>query len=169
MTAPSLLVAVDPGVHGCGVAVFVDGVLGHAEYCGGLGDQIHPLLEPVERLEALLIDVSGGNRTIDLVAIECPQVYDAPKQVGRQSDLIRLAVVVGAVLAIARPWCKAALLLQPAEWKGQVKKEVMEQRIRERLAPEELGAVEDLELKTIAHNVIDAIGIGLVRCGRMGK
>lgn len=170
--ATGLTVSIDPGLHGCGVAVFLDGLLAHAEYTGGLGGQIHTLLEPIEPVERLLFEVAGEgtwDRTtapIHTLIVEVPQVYDTPKQKGRQVDVLRLYGVAIAIVAVARPFVRAALTLQPAEWKGQVPKDVMVERIKGRLSPDEMDVI-DLPSSTVEHNLWDAVGIGLRHAGRL--
>ena len=152
-----MLVAVDPGVHACGVAVFLrGGQLERAAYvtCAGGG--------PV----AVAGEVRDwfGSLVADRIVIERPQVYIPRLMKGDPNDLINLAMVVGALLATLHGPGETVL---PASWKGQVPKDIMVNRIKKRLAPEELARAMLPKTKDLQHNVFDAIGIGLWAVGRL--
>ena len=74
-------------------------------------------------------------------------------------------VAVGAAVASHFPVVET---LFPADWKGQVPKEVMTERIRRSLTEEERGRIEKCKA-SLMHNVLDACGIGLYRLGRLNK
>ncbi len=165
----SLIVGCDPGKHGNGLSIFVDGLLGHAQYTGGLGGQIDCLLEPEEPTTAILEELRVGVGMVDTLIIEVPQIYDQQKQVGDQEDLLDLAIIVGAVIRGARSCVKSVLRVKPARWKGQVPKDVMVERIKSKLSPAELACVDLPTAKGLHHNVWDGVGLGLYRLGRLGK
>lgn len=91
--------------------------------------------------------------------IEVPHVYAGHLQKGDQNDLISLAVMVGRYAEIASSRGFSVRLVKPAEWKGQLPKDVCWQRVRETLTPHELENVAKVP-KSDAHNMHDAIGIG---------
>lgn len=161
----SVLVPLDPGVHGHGVAVFAEGVLAWAGYVSGEGGSPHPLLETIQPI----IVVADWGEMIDLV-IEEPQVYDTPKQKGRQRDIIRLAFVAGAVAGALTALGRVSNLqtVQPAQWKGNLPKSVVMERVIAELAEEEQQVIE-CPSSGVLHNVYDAIGIGLHELRRIGK
>lgn len=162
----TFLASVDCGAHGLGCALFFSGELVSAEYLPGLGGQAHPLLEPVALFEAFL---EQAGEPIDELAIEIFQIYPGPQQKGDQGDLIKLAIVAGITMATAaQSGCKSICTLLPREWKGQLPKDIMIDRIKGRLSLEELAVVK-MPVKSVAHNVFDGIGIGLSRLGRLEK
>lgn len=117
-------------------------------------------------------DLSMGERFFreaDL-AIELPQVYRGSHQAAgkhgtNQNDLIDLAAVVGAVTASLR---RPARVYLPAEWKGQVPKEIVHERARARLSPTELEVIQrGAPRASLAHNMWDAVSIFLKHVGRM--
>ena len=150
------MLAIDPGINGCGVAEFDNGVLGCAYY-----------VPATERAQAY-----SSRRAYDMAAkvmayrressplvegwVEWPQVYRAGRSKGDPNDLLLVAGVAGAL---------GFNSVLPAEWKGQLPKEVVMQRVKAALSYYELGCVE-LPAKSLQHNVWDAIGIGLFACGR---
>ena len=108
-------------------------------------------------------------READL-AIELPQVYRSSHQAVDKhkvnpNDLIDLAAVVGAVTASFRRPTRVYL---PAEWKGQVPKEIVHERARARLSADELAVIErGAPRASLAHNMWDAVSIFLKHSGRM--
>ena len=148
-----MLVAVDPGVHACGVAVFRDTKLERAAYVESGGGPLQ-LRDAVKHWLALTEPAR--------LVVEKPQVYQARLQKGDPNDLIDLAVVVGTMLTIL-PDSETVL---PARWKGQVPKEIMNVRVMSKLAPAEEARVSWPKAR-LRHNVIDAIGIGLWAVGRL--
>lgn len=140
-----MILAVDPGVKACGMAWFTDdGKLYRAEY-----------------LPAACC-TSGGIPT-ELV-IEMPRIYPGSgQQKGDLNDLLNLAMIVGQVVS----WANAptSRIVYPAQWKGQVPKKVMTNRILTKLSVEESAAIVRVGAKD--HNTIDAVGIGLWHFGRL--
>lgn len=100
------------------------------------------------------------------IVIEYPMFY----RTGPASRLPGDDILVLAASATAA-WVNLAALypeasvepVRPLEWKGQVPKRIMNQRVLDRLAPDELTFVEDTE----NDNILDAIGIGMRICKRM--
>ena len=84
-------------------------------------------------------------------------------------DLIRVATVGAAIAGMLspEPW-----FVTPNEWKGQVPKEIMGSRVLHALVPAE-GLVFTRDSRGItpnaAHNIVDAIGIGLWAVGRIQR
>lgn len=93
------------------------------------------------------------------VVIECPFIY--PRGEADPNDLIILARRVGRLEERAGKPC---VLVFPRTWKGTIKKAIMTARIRKKLTD-----TERTLLTKDDHNVIDAIGLGLWRVGRLGK
>jgi len=104
------------------------------------------------------------------VVIELPRVYPTSR-VGKPvppNDLVDLAFLAGRYCGLAEGWaqpCGAQIFtVLPAEWKGQLPKEVSHRRILMQLSFEERKVVEECERnvsKGVLHNALDAIGIGL--------
>jgi hypothetical protein len=156
------LLAVDPGLRGCGVALFNDGQLQHAEYVIGSAAGVRagawqPMAEAV-RLWATY-------RTLEdtTLVVELPQVYVRARSKGDPNDLIDLAAVVGALVAY---FPVGATVYLPAEWKGQVPKEIIHARAASALSAWETRQITYPKRKGLAHNVLDAVALGLCHLGR---
>ena len=99
-----------------------------------------------------------------LIVIEMPVFYRNNK--ADPQDLLRLAYSAGAWSTIAKGRVQ---LVTPRQWKGQVPKKIMNNRIYNRLDSGEQSVV-DTGSSTLAkrHNVLDSVGIGLHALGRLG-
>lgn len=137
-----MIISVDPGVQGCGIAEWRDGVLYKALY----GDPTFS---------------DFGLEDEGLLVIEKPQTYVQSKWKGDPNDLIDLAVVVGQLKERAENFGAPTVLYRPREWAGQVPKEIRWARAQKLLSDDELSRIEWPKQKGLKHNVWDAIGIGL--------
>jgi len=163
-----VILSIDPGLAldgGTGWALFRNRRLAT---CG--------LVQPsAERLEDRIAEIhlelqlrvwDYGER--DEVVIEKMKVYVFAKQKGSQGDLIDLAHLGGRCTGLG----KRAVLVEPADWKGQVPKDVVKGLAEAQLDAEELATLKAC-LAGIAvskrHNVYDAVGIGLWRLRRWPK
>ncbi len=158
------LLAIDPGLNACGCAWFRHGVL----TCARLSGHVSPTWHSVpQRAASTAGEVSGDFGVPERLVIEWPQVYRLGGRAGADpNDLLGLAAVAGAVAA--HYYDATINVYKPAEWKGQVPKEVHHARIMRFLSDAEKLAIPKLP-KTKLHNVLDAIGLGLFHLGRTGK
>jgi hypothetical protein len=159
-----VLLAVDPGLRGCGVALFDQGRLVRCAYVRGSRDARDAAAWAEMAAE---VYVWGGADATRVVS-EFPKVYTVGKSKGDPEDLLQLAAVVGAISA---HWGTEGINLEvvrPYEWKRQVPKDVMTERIKAKLDPQELAqAGAGMPAKSYQHNCWDAIGIGLNALGRI--
>jgi hypothetical protein len=159
-----VLLAVDPGLRGCGVALFDGGRLVRCAYVRGSRDG---------QDAAAWAEMAGevyawGGADATRVVSEFPKVYSVGKSKGDPEDLLQLAAVVGAISA---HWGSEGITLEvvrPYQWKRQVPKDIMTSRIINLLdAQEGAQARAGMPAKSYQHNVWDAIGIGLNALGRI--
>jgi hypothetical protein len=158
-----ILVAIDPG-EDAGVAVFVGGRLVAARLVDGRtarGVVTH----------ADLVDVSGPAE----VVVELPQAYTGGRSRAPIHDLVTLAYRAGrlaqAAEAALRPGVREVTTetVWPAQWKGSVDKRVVNARVAALLNEAETAAVRAAAAGARAHNVLDAVGLGLWRLKRMSR
>lgn len=163
------ILAVDPGLRGCGVAYFSREAfyptprLRWARYVRNpvrTGDGMDAI-----RAVAHEVGQQGPRSHVDLLAVEFPQVYAGAKAIGDPRDLLTLAAIDGAITIQCG---REVLRYFPREWKGQVDPDVLIERVKDRLDPAELARVE-LPAAHLAHNVWDAVGIGLKAAGRFER
>lgn len=171
------VLAIDPGVHGAGCAIFLDGVLLRAAYVR------NPVKEGgrVARCMALGRAVGGWvnhgtHPPVTRAVFEWPRVQLSSHQKGskRSADPNDLLPLVGVDVAIASVLPADAVLeeVEPFTWKdGNLDKEIMCRRIWKRLSDVEKAVVErtprggglhfDGVEGGIKHDVLDACGVGL--------
>ena len=106
----------------------------------------------------------------DVVVVERPQIYPMAQQKGDPNDLISVALFAGRLVQSIARQDTMVIQIHPRMWKGQVPKPVHNRRVIKQLSASE-RVVYAHGTKGIApkkvHNVIDAIGIGLWRLGRV--
>ncbi len=161
--------ALDPGIRGCGVALFAEGRLVACDYVknpvtkGDDFDAIVAMGRAVRDWRWVGATMLGSGHGFDLVA-EYPRIYTAAKSKGDNNDLLPLVGVGAAVATFA----SSAVRVFPDTWKKQLPKDVCHARIRSRLDAGELVLLEAAakRAKSLAHNMVDAVGIGLHHVGR---
>lgn len=163
MDSPRLL-ALDPGVRGCGVAVFQGNLLLRATYVPS------PALKGMSAAEVATMAQEAVKWAFpfDEVVVEVPRVYPAARQKGDQNDLIAVAGVAFGVAARATAMVPPSCVhsYSPREWKGTLDADDMIERIKARLSPAEIARIITVR-NSLMHNVFDAIGIGLKKLGRL--
>lgn len=170
-----LLVAVDPGLRGCGVAYFKNGVLNHAEYVTNpnkldRGPVAH--LQMAETVAQRLGQFApAANAYKPWLLVEFPRIYPGPGKNVDPNDLLDVAGVASAVVVCVANWFDlndaSCRYVMPFEWKGNIKKEIMTNRISASLTAHERGVIVSIGAKD--HNTIDAVGIGLWQLGRLQR
>jgi hypothetical protein len=159
-----MILCIDPGLRGCGAALFADTQLQWAVYVKnpvieGRGYATHAALgDAVRRAYAERQPLPPF-----LTIIEHPVVYPGMPQ----TDLNDLLDVVAVGAAVACQF-KGVSSVTPSQWKGQVKKSVMLERIRDKLTPAELRACAFTN-KSDNEDLIDAVGIGLWHHKRLNQ
>lgn len=163
------LIAIDPGVHSMAIAAFGDG--GHlldawnevvtgfyaSNPVQGWGS---PSVRLVNRLQRFVMNPRiVGERQV---------IYPGAKGLKTNpNDLLDLAMCSGAFYgALCVEMCSNLTLVEPAEWKAQVPKDITKKRIEGLLTPFEKDVIKK---GGEMHNVYDAIGIGLFALGRAKK
>lgn len=164
----SRLLAIDPGLRCCGVALAEDGRL----VACGLVKNPHKVARNGIAWGAMAQEVALWARPfgdIERVRCETPQVYLPGHTAGKRvdpSDLLNLQGVVGAICAT---FDRVETVL-PSDWKGQLPKDVCEGRVKLRLDEAEREVLAGVYLPpSLRHNVADAVGILLDGLGRFKR
>ena len=172
------VLAVDPSINSCGVAIFKSGKLMNIDTIKapkGLKDEdiMYRCLRISQSVVAWLVDLRMTPTTL---VVEWPQIYPGP---GRKNpnNLFGLAGVNGCIAgmlstslaidnqpfqvisALPREWAKR----QPKTKSGDAKLSVRARGIYRRL--DSLERVH-WDVKKLSHDAIDALGIGLFALGR---
>jgi Holliday junction resolvasome RuvABC endonuclease subunit len=164
-----VILAIDPGLHSCGVAIFDTNT--SLVWAGLVKNSVdaHPENPTFHQMlwNGMVDAVDAKLRALrykpDRMAIELPQVYIASRSKGDPADLIMLTGVVGSLVH----WFSGmSFLYKPYSWKGNVPKAIMSERILKRLNDDEQRRIEKAP-KSLWHNTIDAVGIGLHHLKRL--
>ena len=164
------LISIDPGYKACGIAYFIDGNLEAASLVSvPSSSSIDPTEQFAKVGEAVADYVRsvGVGKSFDL-AIEYPQQY-ARSPAPRES-VQKLVGVIGSISSALQAQTGGLSVkvtsYTPQSWKGQVPKEIMNNRVLGRLLETELSCLPEYS-KSKMHNVLDAIGIGLKHLKRL--
>lgn len=158
-----MLVAIDPGANS-GWAVFAN------EY-RGRPDQFPAVLVRCGLGWDSMRSAYGGEGygpgfVFDTAVIEKPRIYPGGRT-KNPNDLIEVAVSAGEWAG--RLSGVSITFVTPSEWKGQVPKPIHHRRIRAQLTEAE-GEVLNAGIgdypPSKAHNIVDAVGLGLWTVGR---
>lgn len=158
-----MILTLDPGIRGCGVALFAPGrELQWASY----------VRNPIKKgagLDAITAMGCAVVRSVPLYLLsrfvgEWPQIYRVGMGKGDPNDLPPLAGVVSAVAALLPD--AVSLAVSPRQWKGTIDGDAMTRRILGLLTPEEVARAQPCAA-SLAHNMWDAVGIGLWAVGRL--
>ncbi len=157
-----MMISIDPGVKTAGVACWEDDELISAWLSKG---------ETWDRTAFNVLCCLEDHFPKEIIlsahaVIERPQVYREEFLKGDPNDLITLALMVGATAGYL---INEPTLYYPREWKGQVPKDTMIERIKGKLSEEEYRRVDLPRAKSLHHNIWDAVGIGLYQLGRLGR
>lgn len=173
MTVPStgaLLLAVDPASRKSGVALFSERELLCARAAdvravgpvagGQFTESIRRADNMGREIATVAAGMTGITQRVTRIVIEYPRVYRTGPANKLPADdvLIIAASAMSAWVNLAAFYPNAEITaVRPQDWKGQVPKQAMCERILSRLSPAEKTTVQDLK----NDNIIDAIGLGL--------
>jgi hypothetical protein len=166
--AVSVLLSIDPGVRGCGCALFRDGKLVAAAYVKNSAKKGNSPFEcvgmAIEVKSWTSIYVDSSREALDRLVLEFPQTYGGRAAKGDANDLFPLAAIDGAIVALF-PRADVTSYF-PREWKSNMDPDALIARVKGRLTPEEHVRVE-LPAPSLQHNVWDGVGVGLCFLGRL--
>jgi hypothetical protein len=154
--------AIDPGKHACGGALFFGTSLVKAAYLKG----------PEVVYEFWRESAAAVAHPLNLI-LEQPMIYPgSAQQKGDLNDLLPLMLVDGQIIGLFQSRVGgfrqfSHRLVYPYEWKGQMPKAAMNKRVLKTLTETERSRIESVGAKD--HNTLDAVGIGLWAVGRLNK
>lgn len=169
----AVILAIDPGVRACGVAVLRDDV---TLFRAALVKSPVTAGNDAAACVAMALAVTGWVSSLQVIpwdtkhtlVVEWPRVLSASRQRAAKRDVDQndLLALVGVDCAVAMAYRETMSLVTvfPDQWKGQVPKTVMNARVWERLSSEERENVTKKD-----HNVLDAVGLALYQAGRLTR
>jgi hypothetical protein len=117
--------------------------------------------------------VEKSVRELPWMGITCSAIIEAPRWYPREhridtNDLLDLSVLVGEIKGRFESFNALVELVYPRTWKGTVPKDIHNKRVLAALNSEELKVLPKRpRAKDVDHNLLDAVGIGLWKLGRM--
>lgn len=165
-----MILAIDPGLRWCGCAIGDETGLKRAALVINTEPKLRGPVAWVRMAYAVkewfkyeMCNLGFLTYSGTFLHVEVPRIYPhAAQRKGDLNDIIELAGVVGSsACAFDMPvkW------YYPSEWKGNVPKKIMTERIRKKLRPDELAVFESVGAKD--HNTLDAVGIFLHATNRL--
>jgi hypothetical protein len=177
-----ILLALDPSIRSCGVALFRGGKLARADALelDTDGDIAARCLRAGLEIAEWCLQTgnpAGDGAVPRTLVVEWPQWYAGPKAKGDPNDLAGLAGVAGAaagVLSLAcrsRDWALKVVSYKPAEWAGQLPKKKTGSAWKSVRGLRVLGALSGTEVDACRnqHDAVDAVGLGLYHLGRFER
>lgn len=157
------LLAIDPSINYCGAAIFDVKTkhLLHAELVvpdkvlkrdGEFYDKAHSVFEKVSMLREKWGCIA--------IACELPDHWSVAGHMARESGSITKLSFVCGMFYQMRNSVQRFVFALPREWKGQLSKDVMKNRIESTYVGKEEWQFDKEDWKNLNHNVCDAIGIG---------
>ncbi len=145
-----MILCLDPGARAAGCALFENGELTTAWLARGKNW--------VETADDVMRQMPVSAVLVQTVVIERMQIYaDTPTP--HANDCITLSLMAGRVTGFFSD-CNVVGYF-PRTWKGGVKKSIMIERIKSKLSRDEINRIDMPKAKALAHNIWDAVGIGL--------
>ncbi len=157
------MITIDPNLRGCGVALWQNGLLVRAMYVKGPAKgRGYAVAEEL----AYHVELAVKDFDISLIVCEYPRFYGSTHDKGDPNDLIDVAVVGAAVSTKLDSLCSHIEHVFPSDWKGNVKKQIMLERIWSKLSDAEKAVVQKTN-KSDTEDILDAVGIGLWKLNRL--
>ncbi len=158
-----ITIAIDPGLRGVGIAAFEGKELMRAGYVKNSEQKLRGPQAWYSMAHEVRYWVwpSFGLIPCDTLVLEGQQIYLGAKI--NPAHLIEIAGVAGAVAYAIDAKKRVSYL--PRIWKGQVPKDVHNQRTLAKLSEKEQAVIE-YPATSLRHNVYDAIGLGMYHLRR---
>lgn len=164
------VIGIDVGKHAVGVSLFVDKKLERCGLARARGEVDGPLRW--RELSNSVRAIVGRIPLQTIAVIEGQRIYRDAQKKGDQNDIIDVAYVTGYLAATILALDGVELIEAPRVWKGTLDGDVF---IETRIQPEIKKNPNELNVAlasmpsavSLAHNVWDAIGIGLWKLGRL--
>lgn len=153
-----MILSVDPGTKHFGLALFDDGELQRAWL---------ETVPPEGRPDFAFMSESRPVVSVKVV-VEKMQIYPGAFA---KTDLMNVGIVSGEFVGLlwARWLVSGVEYVYPRTWKGSIEKGAHHPRIMAALSESEISMIELPRAKSLHHNIVDAVGIGLWHCGRLGR
>lgn len=166
-----MILCVDPGLRGCGCAVFTpEGALTQAAYVKGEIQDGRGAHVWASTADAVLHHFKGRDLALFHKVIVETQIIRPTDEPFKQSAMMEVQGVAGAVAGIFAGRGARVIGVLPHEWKSTIDGSVMTGRISQRITPAEWENFKSHgRTGALDHNSLDAVGIGLWHFDRLHK
>lgn len=145
-----IVLGVDPGLTATGAALFDNGEWRTCTIRPKGSDLVARIEEIIVSLKGFVRRGAGYGIPLDLLVVERMFAYPGRKVVAQPNDLIKLAMLGGAVIGAIPHELAAAPT--PKVWKGGVPKDIHHKRLRQRIG---------FRLEACSKDAMDAVGLAL--------
>ncbi len=147
----SYIISIDPSINFCGYAIHKNKELINYGLLRSLTkhkDFIEKSIYMVDKIKDLITSIQSLKNNL-IIVTEIPQYWGVAGYMARESGAIyKLMFLCGMIVSLK----KNVVTLTPNDWKGQLPKDVVNNRLRE--------IYTNINIAKINHNIVDAIGIG---------
>jgi hypothetical protein len=149
-----MILCIDPGSRKAGVALFeTDGLLMTAWLAEGKDWK--------DTADSVVDKLPINAARITVVVVEKMQIYNSTP-LAHANDCVTLSLMAGRVTGLFSGWIgDRTYAYYPHQWKGQVPKRIMIERIKKKLTPGETSRIKLPKAAGKKLDVWDAVGIGL--------
>lgn len=157
-----LVMAVDPGLRGCGVSGYQDGVL---QWAGYVANPVRTERGPAAWRAMARAVADAYPLAPDVLVLEGQYVPPSTASQRKRrrvnpADILELCGVIGALTGIYDALAGEIIRYLPSQWTGGEEKTERHARIQTELTPEELSRIT-MPIPSLRHNVWDAVALGL--------
>lgn len=166
-----MILCIDPGLRGCGAAVFdhtaelqqANYVLNHKDTAGHRGAAVWGTMAE------MVYEKYRAYYAFDKVLIET-QIFRPTDETFKIAQILEVQGVAGAIAGLYTRQSARIVDYHPHEWKSTVDGAIMTSRISQRITPKEWENFKSHgRTGALDHNSLDAVGIGLHYFGRLEK
>ena len=152
MSMNKYIISIDPSINFCGYAIHKNKSLvtyGLIRPSSKQEDFVAKSKDIINKIKTIISQFPFKGDYVYRIVIELPQYFGVAGFMARESGAIpKLMFLCGMIVGLKNN----VVLLTPNDWKGQLPKDVVNNRLRK--------IYSKVDIANLDHNIVDAIGIG---------